>query len=74
MDSTPGKGATFWFTIPYRHGKLTAHSNVAVNGITGPEPDPCNTADTEKPILLIAEDNDSNYKLFESLLKKRNTC
>ena len=70
VDSTPGKGATFWFTIPYRHGKLTAHSNVAVNGITGPEPDPCNTADTEKPILLIAEDNDSNYKLFESLLKK----
>lgn len=70
VDSTPGKGATFWFTIPYRHGKLTAHSNVAVNGITRPEPDPCNTADTEKPILLIAEDNDSNYKLFESLLKK----
>lgn len=61
VDSEPGKGSTFWFTVPFREATPvpTAVRDVVTTVVR-----------EEKPTILIAEDNESNYKLFESILKK----
>ena len=61
VKSEEGRGTTFWFTLPYITGK--------------PCETPCGevpTASVEKDKLtiLIAEDNDSNYRLFETILRR----
>ena len=55
------KGATFWFTLPYKQAET----------VEKPLPKKTQTIFIEKDklIILIAEDNESNYKLFESILK-----
>ena len=55
------KGSTFWFTLPYVTGK--------------PCETPCGEIPTvsvekDKLTILIAEDNDSNYRLFETILRR----
>ena len=64
MKSEEGRGTTFWFTLPYVTGK--------------PCETPCGEIPTvsvekDKLVILIAEDNDSNYRLFESILRKEYT-
>ena len=60
-DSVEGEGSTFWFTLPYKpamaddgRAKETDIQPIAV--------------EKDKLTILIAEDNDSNYKLFASIL------
>ena len=58
-----GKGSRFWFTLPYKSAKPT--------DILPPSlPFEPETITKDKLKILIAEDNNSNYKLFESILKK----
>ena len=61
MKSEEGRGTTFWFTLPYVTGK--------------PCETPCGEIPTvsvekDKLTILIAEDNDSNYRLFETILRR----
>ena len=61
LKSKPGQGSTFWFTLPYV-------SPVARK----PEEEQIELVKMERKMLtiLVAEDNSSNYKLIESILKK----
>ncbi len=60
-DSEVNKGSTFWFTLPYVPGKIAEQA----------APDFCPiTVEKDKLTILIAEDNESNYRLFESILRQ----
>lgn len=58
-----GKGSTFWFTIPYIPAKIEKKAEAAEKEKKA--------IDHEKVTLLVAEDNESNYLLFESILGSR---
>lgn len=60
VESEENKGSKFWFTLPYEPAAETYNSNT-------PEMGPI-VVTKDKLTILIAEDNDSNYKLFESIL------
>lgn len=61
VESEEGRGSTFWFTLPYEESRTTAE-------VPKREIEPIIMAEGRLTIL-IAEDNDSNYRLFESILK-----
>ncbi|WP_455584303.1 ATP-binding protein [Bacteroides sp.] len=61
VDSKEGKGSTFWFTIPYEKAMIT-------EATVEKEYQPI-VVEKGKVSILIAEDNESNYKLFASILK-----
>lgn len=61
VESQLGTGSTFWFTVPYNPAEETR--------LDMPERVPLEVG-PYKLTILIAEDNESNYKLFETILKK----
>ena len=62
VESEEGKGSTFWFTLPYKpavkEDKKQMFKDIQPVSI-----------ERNKLTILVAEDNASNYKLFESILK-----
>ena len=62
VESEEGKGSTFWFTLPYKpavkEDKKQMLKDIQPVSI-----------ERNKLTILVAEDNASNYKLFESILK-----
>lgn len=63
VESEIGQGSTFWFTIPYVAVKI--HREEIQEEEFVPQ-----VVEKNKLKILIAEDNSSNYMLFESILKK----
>ena len=62
VESQPGKGSTFWFTLPH----LRSTEILAKHTLT----DEMQPVQRDQLTILVAEDNDSNFKLFETILKK----
>ena len=62
VESEEGKGATFWFTLPYKQVESKVEKILKIER-------PSIAVEKDKLTILIAEDNESNYKLFESILK-----
>ena len=67
VDSEPGKGSTFWFTVPCEI------RNVQGTAPQVTEPLPAVQAGTPDRVhtVLVAEDNDSNYLLLSKILGKQ---
>ena len=65
VESIEGKGSKFWFTLPYTPAQKKSLESRAKEII-----ETRIKSTKNKILLLIAEDNISNYKLFESILKK----
>ncbi|MEG1644758.1 MAG: ATP-binding protein [Alistipes sp.] len=61
VKSNEGEGSTFWFTLPFFAGK---------EHVSEVEVFTHQTIEKTKLTILIAEDNESNYKLFESILRQ----
>jgi PAS domain S-box-containing protein len=60
LTSTPGKGSTFYFTIPHDTRRTPDNGGSSAKG---------QPIQFKKPVyLLIAEDDDSNYMLLEEIL------
>ncbi|WP_294141998.1 GAF domain-containing hybrid sensor histidine kinase/response regulator [uncultured Sanguibacteroides sp.] len=67
VESREGEGSCFWFTYPYTHdNESIAEVVVEEKSNLAPKMKPRNY----KPLILVAEDIDSNYLLIEALLKK----
>ncbi|WP_294611297.1 ATP-binding protein [uncultured Bacteroides sp.] len=60
VESEVDKGSTFWFTLPYRPVTLKSVKELKEHRMQKVE---------NKLTVLIAEDNNSNFQLFESILK-----
>lgn len=62
VESEEGKGSTFWFTLPYKPAVKEDKKQM-------PKDIQPVSVERNKLTILVAEDNASNYKLFESILK-----
>lgn len=62
VDSVEGKGSRFWFTLPFQPKKELLPSEEQ-------KPVTLDKIARNELTILIAEDNSSNYRLFESILK-----
>ena len=63
--STEGEGSTFWFSLPSE----CITTSAPIEG-TQEEKSQISHVKADRTILLIAEDDAANYKLFEAMLKK----
>ena len=67
VESEPGKGACFWFTVPMGTPEALPDSDTACPPRMTAQPA---SRSGRRPVLLIAEDTDSNYLLLSLMLRK----
>ncbi|MCC8171442.1 MAG: response regulator [Parabacteroides sp.] len=66
VDSEPGKGSTFWFTVPCEIRSVQAAAPLVAEPVVAIQ-----TAVPDREYtVLVAEDNDSNYLLISRILDK----
>lgn len=66
VESSEGEGSCFWFVLPY-----TADIQKVPENITTGDDQVSNVISRNyKPLILVAEDIESNYLLIEALLRK----
>lgn len=64
VTSNNGKGSVFYFTIPYNSNNLTALNETKLpTDLNKPKGD-------NKPLVLVAEDDENNFLFIEALLEK----
>lgn len=78
VESQLGAGSCFWFTIPHQTAKCSSSAEIASESISKQEPEQCmcDTSDAlidDKPLILIAEDTNSNYLLVSAILRNHYT-
>ncbi len=64
VNSSPGKGSTFRFTIPYFYIEALPKAEIKKKNK--------NTIDLNNDLILVAEDDYSNFQYIEKLLEKAN--
>lgn len=69
VESCVGKGSCFWFTHPFTSATQSASPLVTENDMLATLQKKT-VSRNYKPLILVAEDIDSNYLLIEALLKK----
>lgn len=67
VESEPGEGACFWFTVPMGTPEALPDSDTACPPRMTVQPA---SRSGRRPVLLIAEDTDSNYLLLSLMLRK----
>ena len=68
VESCEGEGSRFWFTYPYVIDEQPL-SEVGTGNLMTITPSSKTTSGDYKPLILVAEDIDSNFLLIEALLK-----
>ncbi len=63
VDSEPGKGSTFWFSVRLEHGHGSLSTAAATRYELGPQHAGCR--------ILLADDNDINREVAEALLASK---
>ena len=69
VESREGEGSCFWFTHPFTSATQSASTLVTENDMLATLQKKT-VSRNYKPLILVAEDIDSNYLLIEALLKK----
>lgn len=64
LESSVGIGSTFYFSIPLQYSKVEHISVKSINNIE--------TAKTEEETILIAEDDNINFLLFQKMMQNKN--
>ncbi len=64
LESTPGQGSTFWFTIAVSPGEQPQPEYIPASAVAASD------SETRRLRLLVADDNAVNQKIVRSLLAK----